>query len=126
MRKNIKPKDAEILSKLVVKGMQEKKGQNIVIIDLREIQNSIADFFVVCSGKSDTQVEAIADSIDKEVHSVLKENPAHVEGKNNKEWMLIDYINVVAHVFKQGTREFYNLEGMWGDAKIEEIETISE
>ena len=118
--------NSEKLSEIIVKGMQEKKAEDIVLIDLRTIQNSVADFFVVCTGNSDTQVEAIADSVEKEVHTILNENPNHVEGKNNKEWMLIDYIDVVAHVFKRDKRGFYRLEDMWGDAIIHEIKTIAE
>lgn len=116
--------EAEIISELIIKGMQDKKATDIVQIDLRKIHNSVADFFILCSAGSDTQVEAIANAVEQEVHKILKENPAHVEGKKNKEWMLIDYINVVAHVFKNEKRDFYNLEGLWGDAKITQIETL--
>ena len=114
---------SEELSGVVVKGMQEKKAFGIVMMDLREIPNSVADFFILCSGTSDTHLDAILDSIDAEVSKELKENPWHIEGKNNKEWKLIDYIDVVAHVFKKEAREYYDLEGLWGDAKIKEIET---
>ena len=117
---------AEKLSRLVVKGMLEKKAQDIVIMDLRKVPNAVAQFFVLCSGTSDTQLDAITDSIDGEVFKELKENPWHIEGRNNKNWKLLDYIDVVAHIFKTDTREFYNLEGMWGDAKIEQIETIED
>lgn len=106
----------------IVVGMQEKKAEDILIIDLREIPNSVADYFVVCTGNSDPMVDAIAESIDKEVHEATQENPAHVEGKANREWVLIDYIDVVAHVFKKDSREFYDLEGLWGDAKLIRIE----
>jgi ribosome-associated protein len=118
-KKNGLPSDE--LSRLVVKGMQEKKASQIVVMDLRTIKNAVADFFVICSGNSDTQVDAIAESVDKEVFLGCGENPWHAEGKENKEWMLIDYVNVVAHVFKQERRDFYNLEGLWGDALITEI-----
>jgi ribosome-associated protein len=104
--------------------MLEKKAHDVVLMDLREVPNAVAQFFVLCSGTSDTQLDAITNSIDKEVTKEFSENPWHVEGRNNKSWKLIDYIDVVAHVFKSETREFYNLEGLWGDAKIEEIETI--
>ncbi len=124
MTKNNGISSAERLSRIVVKGMLEKKAQDIVLMDLREIPNAVAQFFVVCSGNSDTQLDAITDSIDKEVFKELDENPWHIEGKNNKNWKLIDYIDVVAHVFKEDTREYYNLESLWGDAKIESIETI--
>ena len=124
MTKNNGITSAERLSRVVVKGMLEKKAHDIVLMDLREVPNSVAQFFVLCSGTSDTQLDAITDSIDKEVFEELAENPWHVEGRNNKNWKLIDYIDVVAHIFKEETREYYNLEALWGDAKIEEIETI--
>lgn len=110
------------LSKLIVKGMQEKKANNIVLMDLRKVKNAVADFFVICSGNSDKQLDAIADSVDAEVYKGLEENPWHVEGKNNKEWMILDYTNVVAHIFRKDRRSFYALEKLWGDAEITEIE----
>ncbi|MFM8740027.1 MAG: ribosome silencing factor, partial [Cytophagales bacterium] len=88
---------------------------------MREIKNAVADFFVLCSGNSDKQLEAIARSIDEEVEKKMKESPWHIEGKNNKEWMILDYISVVAHVFRKDRREFYALERLWGDAHITEI-----
>lgn len=113
--------DSEQLSHLIVKGMQEKKATDIVVMDLRKVKNAVADFFVLCSGNSDKQLDSIADSIDKEVSKALNENPWHVEGKNNKEWMLLDYSNVVAHVFRKDRRSFYDLEKLWGDAEITEV-----
>ena len=121
MAKKRKGASSEILSDVIVKGMLEKKAADIVVMDLRKVKNSIADFFVICSGNSDKQIDAIADSIDEEVFKTLKENVWHSEGKNNKEWMLLDYIDVVAHVFRKDRREFYSLERLWGDADIREI-----
>jgi ribosome-associated protein len=121
-RKKESTAHSEKLSKLIVKGMQEKKASDIVVMDLRKVKNAVADFFVLCSGNSDKQLDAIAHSIDEEVHKALKENPWHTEGKNNKEWMLLDYINVVAHVFRKDKRTFFALEKLWGDAEITEIE----
>ena len=121
MAKKRKGASSEILSDLVVKGMLEKKAADIVVMDLRKVKNAVADFFIVCSASSDKQVDAIADSIDHEVFKTLKENVWHSEGKNNKEWMLLDYIDVVAHVFRKDRREFYSLERLWGDAEIREI-----
>jgi ribosome-associated protein len=114
--------DSEKLSKAIVKGMQEKKASEIAILDLRNVKNAVADFFVVCSGSSDKQIEAITDSIDEEVYKELKEKPWHIEGKRNKEWMILDYINVVSHIFRKDRRKFYELEQLWGDAEITEIE----
>ncbi|MGC3948753.1 MAG: ribosome silencing factor [Chryseolinea sp.] len=122
MAKKRKGASSEKLSDAIVKGMQEKKATDIVVMDLRKIKNAVADFFVICSGNSDKQLDAISDSIDAEVFKALKENPWHTEGKNNKEWMLLDYIDVVAHVFRKDKREFYALERLWGDADIREID----
>jgi ribosome-associated protein len=94
-------------------------------MDLRKVKNAVADFFVLCSGNSDKQLDAIAESIDVEVFKAIKENPWHSEGKNNKEWVLLDYIDVVAHIFRKDKREFYALERLWGDADITEIEDIT-
>jgi ribosome-associated protein len=110
------------LSEAIVKGMQEKKALDIVVMDLQEVKNAVADFFVICSGSSDKQLSAIADSVDDEVYKTLKENPWHTEGKHNKEWLLIDYTTVVAHIFKRDKREFFALEKLWGDAEITRIE----
>jgi ribosome-associated protein len=122
MAQRRKVEHSEKLSNLVVKGMQEKKALDIVVMDLRKVRNAVADFFVICSGSSEKQLDAIADSIDEEVGKGLKEQPWHTEGKNNKEWMLLDYTNVVAHIFRKDVRKFYALEKLWGDADIKEIE----
>jgi len=104
------------LSQLVVKGMQERKATNIVVMDLRKVKNAFTDFFVVCSGNSDTQIDAISESVDKEVWEATRNNPRSMEGKANREWILVDYYDVVVHVFKKDRREFYKLEELWGDA----------
>lgn len=122
MGKKTKRVNSETLSDVIVKGMQEKKASDIIVMDLRKIKNAVADFFIICSGNSDKQLDAISDSIDAEVFKKFQENPWHTEGKNNKEWMLLDYINVVAHVFRKDRREFYALERLWGDADITEID----
>src|SRR5215203_5009771 len=109
-RKKESTAKSETLSQVIVKGMQEKKATDIVVMDLRKVKNAVADFFVLCSGNSDKQLDSIADSIDQEVFKALKENPWHTEGKNNKEWMLLDYSNVVAHVFRRDRRTYYALE----------------
>jgi ribosome-associated protein len=109
---------SQYLCQWVVKGMQEKKANDIVVMDLRKVKNAIADFFVICSGNSDTQIDAIADSIDEEVFKTIGSHPWHREGKVQKEWILIDYVDVVAHVFKRDRREFYKLEELWGDAEF--------
>ncbi len=121
MAKRRKADQSEMLSQLVVKGMQEKKATNIVVMDLRNVKNAVADFFVISTGNSDKQLDAIADSVQDEVFKGLKENAWHTEGKHNKEWMLIDYSSVVAHVFRRDIRSLYSLERLWGDAEITEI-----
>ncbi|HSJ66293.1 MAG TPA: ribosome silencing factor [Anditalea sp.] len=113
---------AEELSKVIVKGMEEKKASDIIVMDLREVKNSVSDFFVICSGNSDTQVEAISTSIEEEVIKFNKERPWKSEGRTNNQWILIDYVSVVAHVFLKDKREFYALEELWGDAKVTTID----
>ena len=113
---------SEKLSQAVVRGMQEKKASEIVLMDLRNVKNAVADFFVLCTGNSDTQIDAIAESVDEQVSKELNEDPWHQEGKDNKEWMLIDYVNVVAHIKKRKKRDFYALETLWGDALIHSYE----
>ena len=116
---------SEELRDLIVRGMQEKKGVNVVVMDLREVKNAICDYFVICSGSSDTQIDAIAQSIDEEVYKNTGENPWHQEGKANREWILLDYVDVVAHVFKKERREFYDLEQLWGDADVQYLDETS-
>jgi ribosome-associated protein len=126
MSVNVGSLASDKLCQIVVRGMQEKKAEDIVVLDLREVPNAVSDFFVICSGKSDTQIDAIAESIEEEVYKIDQESPWHKEGLNNKTWVLIDYVDVVAHVFNKEEREFYNLESLWGDAKIEEIGELQE
>ncbi len=114
---------AEELSKVIIKGMEEKKASDIVVMDLRGVKNVFTDFFVICSGNSDTQIEAISDAVEEEVIKSSKEKPFRSEGKNNKQWILMDYVNVVAHIFLKERRTFYGLEELWGDAKITKIES---
>lgn len=111
------------LSRWVVDGMLEKKAADVVLMDLREIKHAIADYFVICSGNSDTQIDAISESIEKEIHKHSKQNPWKREGQQNKEWVLLDYVDVVAHVFNKEKRKFYGLEELWGDAKITQIDS---
>ncbi|WP_026978040.1 ribosome silencing factor [Flavobacterium tegetincola] len=105
----------------IIKGIEEVKGNDIDILDLREIDNSACDYFVICNGNSNTQVNAIVNSIQKTVSKELKDKPWHVEGSENAEWVLMDYVNIVVHVFQTHIREYYNIESLWGDAKITSI-----
>lgn len=106
------------LQDIIVEGMKDRKAKNIAVLDLRNVKNAMADFFIVCSGTSDTQVDAITDSIEEKVWKSTRQHPAHKEGKANREWILLDYVDIVAHVFKHDKRKYYNLEDLWGDAQI--------
>jgi len=111
-----KSKEANLLLDEIIKGIEEVKGADIKKMDLRQIDNTPCDFFVICSGNSNTQVAAIVNSVQKTVSKALREKPFHTEGLEVAEWVLIDYVNVVVHVFQRQTREFYNIEELWGDA----------
>ena len=121
MTKNISSPD-ELIS-LIVQAIEDIKGQNISLLDLRNIENTVCDYFIVCNGNSNTQVNAIVSSVQKNVSKNLREKPYQIEGVENAEWILIDYVNVVVHVFQKHKREYYDIENLWGDAKITEIET---
>ena len=102
-------------------GISDVKGQDIEMIDLRKIENRICDFYIICSGTSNTHVSAILDSVKKKVSKTLKEKPSHTEGVENAEWILLDYINVVVHIFQKKVRDFYRIEELWGDCKTNMI-----
>ena len=109
--------NASSLIDQIIKGIENVKGEEIQIMDLNNIENTPCKYFIICSGNSNTQVLAIVNSILKKVSKKIKEKPFHTEGLGTAEWVLIDYINVVVHVFQKKTREFYNIEELWGDAK---------
>ncbi len=102
----------------IIDGLTDIKGEDITILDLRNLENSICDFFVICSGNSNTQVNALADAVEKSVRENLKDKPWHTEGTTNAEWILLDYVSVAVHIFQKQVRDFYDLEGLWGDATI--------
>ncbi len=102
--------------------MQNNKAEDIVVIDLREIENSVTDFFVIASGNSQTQIDGIADAVMRLTRKNLKEKPWHQEGKNNAQWVLLDYVNVVAHIFQKEIREYYELEDLWADGIKHQVE----
>ncbi|MFC6096209.1 ribosome silencing factor [Flavobacterium qiangtangense] len=106
----------------IIKGIEEVKGNDIDILDLRAIDNTVCDYFVICNGTSNTQVNSIVNSVQKIVSKELKDKPWHVEGAENGEWVLMDYVNIVVHVFQKHIREYYNIESLWGDAKITTIQ----
>lgn len=103
---------------LVVKGMQEKKAHAITILDLRNIKSAVADYFVLCSANTDTQLDAIRNSVEGEVYKATGQDVWMKEGIQNREWILLDYADVVVHIFRTDRREFYGLEDLWGDAEI--------
>ena len=109
-----------LIEKIVI-GISDVKGQDIEMIDLRKIENRICDYYIICSGSSNTHVSAILDSVKKKVSKSLKEKPSHTEGEENAEWILLDYINVVVHIFQKKVRDFYKIEELWGDCKTNMI-----
>ncbi|HMT75408.1 MAG TPA: ribosome silencing factor [Chitinophagaceae bacterium] len=113
---------ASKIIKTIIAAIQEKKGKNIISLDLRKINEAVADFFIVCEAGSQPQIRAIADNIDDKVRDKCGEKPFHHEGYNNLQWVLIDYVNVVVHVMLPENRKFYQLEEMWSDAAAETIE----
>ena len=125
MNKEIQDNDSQILRDAIVEGMQENKAKDILVLDLREIENAVCDFFVICTGDSSTQVDGISNSVARHTRQVLSEKPWTVEGQKNSEWILMDYVSVVAHVFYHETRSFYDLEDLWADAKRTDIPNLN-
>ena len=123
MAKNIDLESKQLVDN-VIEGIQEKKGSNITVLDLTEVENSITNYFIICDGDSNTHVEAIAGSVEDYVFNKTKEKPYHVEGKNVAQWVLIDYLDVIVHVFQRSARSFYNLETLWSDAKKSDIPNL--
>ena len=117
---NKKEREKQLVDEIIL-GIENVKGENIHQLDLRELDNTPCDFFIVCSGNSNTQVSAIVNSVQKTVSKALHEKPFHTEGLDNAEWALIDYVSVVVHVFQNQIRDYYNIEELWGDAKSTQI-----
>lgn len=126
MLKTLEEKEynAKLLVDKIVEGIQDVKGRDIVIMDLSELPNAVTDYFVICSGESNTQVDAMAQSIVRKTRTDLQERPWHQEGNSNAEWILLDYVNIVVHIFYKDIRDFYNLESLWADAKRKDIPNI--
>ncbi len=118
MVKNKVINESTYISELVIHGIQEKKGNEIVRLDLRNIHSSVADYFVVCHAESATQVKAIARSVEEEVFKSSEQWPLRAEGLQQGEWILLDYVDVVVHIFKTEKRRFYGIEDLWGDAEM--------
>ena len=117
--------DKQALIYQIIDAIQDTKGEDIQIFDLSSIENSVAETFIICTGNSNTQVSAIAGNVEKKVRNELKERPWHVEGTENSLWVLMDYVSVVVHVFQRHIREYYEIEELWGDAKITKIEALN-
>ena len=115
--------NADQLITTILGGIEDVKGKEIKILDLRAIENTVCDYFIICEGTSNTQVNAIVNYIQKKVSKTLKDHPWHIEGSDNAEWVLMDYVNVVVHVFQKHIRQYYDIESLWGDAKTTVIET---
>ncbi len=109
------------ISELVVEGMLEKKALDITVMDLRKVDNAVADYFVICSGASDTQIDSISDAVEAMVYKATQDHPWKKEGKLNKEWILIDYVDVIVHIFNKDKRAFFALEELWGDGIITKV-----
>ena len=122
MEDGLKGSPSEQLVSCIVEGIRDKKGKEITVLDLRKIQNAICDFYVICAGDSNTHVSAIANGIEENARKEMSEKPWHTEGLTNAEWVLVDYVSVAAHVFRNEAREFYDIEGLWADAEITEYE----
>ena len=113
--------NVEQKKELILEAIREKKGHQIVSIDLSEVENSICDFFIICHGESVTQVGAISESIEKKLKDEALIRAHHVEGLQNSQWVLLDYFAVLVHVFQEEFRSFYKLEELWADGKIKRV-----
>ena len=121
MGKKQKEVSDETLVDTIIEAIREKKGQQIVKLDLQEIKNTVCSYFIICQAESNTQVNALADNIEKQTSLKLKVQPHHIEGRINSQWILLDYFGVIVHVFQKEFREFYKLEDLWSDGKLELI-----
>jgi ribosome-associated protein len=114
----IKIDATNILLENIINAIKDVKGQEIISLDLRKLDTAISNYFVICTGNSNTQVKAIEGSIKKSISKNLEEKPFNVEGSNVGEWILMDYSDIIVHIFQEKTRNFYNIEDFWGDAKV--------
>jgi len=114
--------EEKILLQHIIEGIKEKKGKEILSIDLRSLDNSICQYFIICHGESSTQVNAIANWIEYSIEEQLNEKVWHKEGFENASWILLDYVNIIVHIFQKESREFYNLEGLWADGYLSKFE----
>lgn len=106
-----------ILTETILESILDMKGEDVVVLDLKEIENAFCEYFIICSGNSNTHTAALAGSIERKVREKTGERPWHVEGSENAQWILMDYTDVIVHIFQKEYREFYDIESLWGDAK---------
>jgi len=122
MGKKTVVRKSDVLVKAIIDSIKQHKGKEVISLDLRGIETAVCDFFIICHGTSNTHIASIAENVRKEISKQIKEKPWHTEGKTNKEWILMDYFNVVVHIFNKEKRDFYKLEDLWADANIKYIE----
>jgi len=121
-KKNATKAQTDNLLDAIIEGMKNKKAKNITVINISSLENRVADYFVICDADSNTHVNAISNEVEETVVKATKEKPFKSEGQQNSEWILIDYVNIVAHIFLRETREYYNIEGLWADGEVTHIE----
>ena len=121
MSKHTSLEDLKELKAAIITAIDDKKGENITAIEIGKLENSIADYFIICNAQSNTQVNAISEGIEKDIRNNLKQRPWHVEGRDNSQWIVMDYSSIIVHVFQTPYRDFYKLEELWGDAPIEQF-----
>lgn len=121
MGKKLKQTPTELLVDIIVNGMQEVKAKDIVVLDMKDVRSATTDFYIICNGTSNTHVEAISRSVERETIEKVSEKPSHMEGVQNAQWILMDYFSVVVHIFDEKSREYYRLEDLWADANMRTI-----
>ena len=122
MGKKTVGRKSDVLVKIIIESIKQHKGKEVVSLDLREIETAVCDFFIICHGTSNTHIASITENVRKDISKQMREKPWHTEGEANKEWILMDYFNVVVHIFNKEKRNFYKLENLWADANIKYIE----
>jgi len=119
---NISKKELQELHDTIISSIQDKKGENIVSINVGALSGAVSEYYIICNANSNTQVDAIAHGVEKKVRELLKSKPWHVEGKDNSQWILLDYVSIMVPVFQTPFRDFYKLEELWADAPIKTYE----
>ena len=115
-------KKSDVLTNTIIESIKEHKGKEVISLNLKNIETAVCDFFIICHGTSNTHISSIVQNVRKDVSKLLLEKPWHIEGENNQEWILMDYFDVVVHIFNKEKRDFYKLENLWADANIKYIE----